>query len=514
LFLTRLGPWTILFEKLLSRVVPMLGFLLLSLPLLAFAYTLGGVSLETLGAGVWMLLLAMIQMGTLALACSAWFRSTGGAFIWTYLFSLALFFGPGLCWLIVFSVTGMGVGDLVAHTGGDPFAWLPALLFPFFGPYWCFGFFPTGISSWQLMTHTFLVFAVSAGFLVAARVALVRRAFLPPQDVVLNVFRILDRIFLRLNDNPLTRGFVFIGDTASLPADEPVAWRETAKRSLGKAQYLLRVLIAVEIPVAAFCALVVTAAETADPLGPLLMLVWIVALLMISSQAASLVAGERTRQTLDVLCSTPLTGREIVRQKFQSVRRLMALLLVPFLTVHFFECVMRWRITAQGVPFDLPVYVACALLSLAVYLPLCAWLAFLIGLSAKTHARAIIGSMGAALGWCVVPLVFVILPLTILFPGNGRQDPLFVQFAELLSPVTIVIANEQLFRNEFRDARWAAVVVNFLAYGAALAVIRRLCLKNADRLLGRVELYVASEPFLNWPARRPGPNRQLVSSDL
>src|SRR6516165_7193237 len=79
LFLTRLGPWTILFEKLLSRVVPMLGFLLLSLPLLAFAYTLGGVSLESLGAGVWMLLLAMIQMGTLALACSAWFRSTGGA---------------------------------------------------------------------------------------------------------------------------------------------------------------------------------------------------------------------------------------------------------------------------------------------------------------------------------------------------------------------------------------------------------------------------------------------------
>ena len=42
LFLTRLGPWTILFEKLTSRLIPMFGFLLLSLPLLAFAYTLGG----------------------------------------------------------------------------------------------------------------------------------------------------------------------------------------------------------------------------------------------------------------------------------------------------------------------------------------------------------------------------------------------------------------------------------------------------------------------------------------
>src|SRR5260221_2972503 len=42
LFLTRLGPWTILFEKLLGRVVPMLGFLLLSLPMLGIAYMLGG----------------------------------------------------------------------------------------------------------------------------------------------------------------------------------------------------------------------------------------------------------------------------------------------------------------------------------------------------------------------------------------------------------------------------------------------------------------------------------------
>src|SRR5579859_1728420 len=58
LFLTRLGPWTILFEKLLGRMVPMVSFLLLSLPLLAFAYSLGGISPSLLWTGVWMLLLA------------------------------------------------------------------------------------------------------------------------------------------------------------------------------------------------------------------------------------------------------------------------------------------------------------------------------------------------------------------------------------------------------------------------------------------------------------------------
>src|SRR5579872_215712 len=65
LFLTRLGPWTIVLEKLMSRVIPMLGFLLLSLPLLAFAYTLGGISAAQISSAMWMLFLTAFQMGTL-----------------------------------------------------------------------------------------------------------------------------------------------------------------------------------------------------------------------------------------------------------------------------------------------------------------------------------------------------------------------------------------------------------------------------------------------------------------
>ncbi len=94
LFLTRLGPWTILFEKLLGRMVPMGCFLLLSLPLLGFAYTLGGVSREMLWKGTWLLSLATIQMGTLALMCSAFFRTTVGAFMASYLIAFLMFFGP------------------------------------------------------------------------------------------------------------------------------------------------------------------------------------------------------------------------------------------------------------------------------------------------------------------------------------------------------------------------------------------------------------------------------------
>src|SRR5262249_6133780 len=102
LLITRLGPWTIIFEKLLGRVVPMLGFLLLSLPLLGFAYSLGGISPWLLWTAVWLLALATLQMGTLALLCSAFFRTTVAAFITSYVVAFIMFFGPMFFWMVLY----------------------------------------------------------------------------------------------------------------------------------------------------------------------------------------------------------------------------------------------------------------------------------------------------------------------------------------------------------------------------------------------------------------------------
>jgi hypothetical protein len=329
----------------------------------------------------------------------------------------------------------------------------------------------------------------------------VRRAFLPSRDVVLNVFKVLDRTFLRLNENPLTRGFVFIGDTAPLPGDEPVAWRETAKRSLGKARYLLRVFLAIEIPVATLCMLLVGADTSAAPMTPLLFLVWIVAGLMVAAQSASLIAGERSHQTLEVLCTTPMAGREIVRQKFRAVQRLMLVLLVPFLTIFGFECAMKWNMPdrwnwgGNAPPFRMPLYLVASFLSVAVYLPLFAWLSFLIGLKVRTQARAIAGSMAAILGWCVLPLIFINLPLSILFPGSRMNTPYMLQLGRLASPLSIITANEESFRNDFVNAPWLAVMLNFIPYAVVLVLVRWLCLAQADRLLGRSEARLPEVDF-------------------
>ena len=495
LFLTRLGPWAILFEKLTSRLIPMFGFLLLSLPLLAFAYSLGGISPAFLIRGVWLLVLAVIQMGTLALACSAWFRTTVGAFVWSYLLAIAMFFGPALGWLLVYSLTGKHVYQIVPQWGFSYGVFELPLFGPvFFGPGG--GAAGAAVSFSPLIFHSVLVLATSSLCLILARVFIVRRAFVPPGNVVLSVFKRLDRIFLRLNDNPITKGRTIVGDTLALPVDEPVAWRETAKRSLGKGQYLLRIFIALELPVAALCLMTIFASENAASLSLLLLPVGVVSVLMVSVHAASLIAGERSHQTLDVLCTTPLLSRDIIQQKFRSVRRLMLVLLIPFLTIFFFKCAMQW-----GMPdpnwrgygrreFSLPLYLTCSLLTVGVYLPMFAWLSLYIGLRVKTQARAIIGALGAILAWCVGPLLFIILPIGIIFQPS-LHSPFGYLF--LLSPAMIMAFNETNDWPFRPDNPWIAVVVNFAAYGFILFLLRRACYAHADRRLGRVGVDEASD---------------------
>ncbi len=78
LMLTRLGPTTILGEKLLGRIIPMLMFLLLCLPLLTIAYSLGGLTQQYLWSGVYLLLVTVMQVGSLAILCSNLFSHHRG----------------------------------------------------------------------------------------------------------------------------------------------------------------------------------------------------------------------------------------------------------------------------------------------------------------------------------------------------------------------------------------------------------------------------------------------------
>jgi ABC-type transport system involved in multi-copper enzyme maturation permease subunit len=355
LFLTSLGPWTILFEKLLGRLVPMFSFLLLSLPLLAFAYSLGGISASLLWSGVWMLVLATIQMGTLALMCSAFFRTTVGAFVASYVIAFIMFFGPYVMWMVLWLLGYLlGIDFENLFRGFQSWATPGVFMlgaFPFFGPphFFALTLIPGGLGFWALLIHSLIILVTSGICLVLARKCLVARAFLAPRNYLLEFLKLFDRREPRqTNWNPTT-GMVAETDPDLLPADAPIAWRETTKRSLGRARYLIRLLIFIEVPLLLFCGLLVVSEMVSRDYGfipralvtMVIILLWLLAVLVVAVQSASLIAGERSHQTLDVLCTTPLSGRDIVLQKFASVRRLILVLLVPFFTLFLCEAMIR-----------------------------------------------------------------------------------------------------------------------------------------------------------------------------
>jgi ABC-type transport system involved in multi-copper enzyme maturation permease subunit len=473
LFLTRLGPWTIILEKYLGRLVPMFTFLLLSLPLLAFAYSMGGIPQSTLWSGIWMLVISMLQIGALAVMCSAIFCSTAGAFIGTYAFGTALFFLlPLLDELKIISAQSFLLGPR------REFLFFPPIVFFDIQPGLTASGFAVALASVPILLSTLF-------FLVVARVCLVRRAFVVPKNYLLRCFHLLDRFFWRINQNSVTRGIVLVNDSSSLPGDEPIAWRETTKKSLGQFRYLFRVLAALEIPVAVIICLL--AQSHANPrlkeASVMLFVVWIVAVLLMSVKSAGLVSAERSHQTLDVLLTTPLTGREIIQQKFRGIHRLIYVLLVPFLTIILFK---TWWISSLGRdwgrgPSDAVLYLTCSVLSLAVYLPLVCWVSFFIGLKVRSQTRAIVGALATIVCWCVLPFVFLIP----LFEWGIYQHRSELNFLLLSSPATIIPLNEFGELYGAGSSPWTTVVLNYIMYGLLLAVIRARCLAAADRRLGR-----------------------------
>ena len=193
LLTTRLGAATIVLEKFLSRLVLAFMLLLMSLPLLAVAYSMGGVSLDWLLAQTAFLFVLSVFVGSMSIMCSAWCGSTVSAFFMTYTVAIGL-------GIVAFLM-------LVPHLG-----WFSE---------------PLG----TLRIAMVVMLALSTVFVLLAIECLIRRTFVTPRNVVLTVFHGLDAIYNHMNT--AFGNIVLTRASSSLPGDEPIAWRETAKKSLG-----------------------------------------------------------------------------------------------------------------------------------------------------------------------------------------------------------------------------------------------------------------------------------------
>ncbi|MCZ6792142.1 MAG: ABC transporter permease subunit, partial [Planctomycetota bacterium] len=404
LLLTRLRPREIVLEKFVGRLIPFLTMQLAALPLLAIVQSLGGVSQATFWSGVYLVLLASLQVGSFSLLMSVVARTTAGAFALTYLAGAALY--------AVVVVTGH------AGYGHAALLWVPALFAR-----------ADGATFAECYVTSLPALASVAAFLVAASVLLIPRAHVARRNHVLEFFRWLDRRLYAINER--VGGVVLFRDRSDLPGDHPVAWRELNRKALGSLRYTIRLVLAIEIPVACVCAAAVFGSRRdLDRLSVTVCVVWGLAVAILGVFGTQAILSERSQETLGVLLSTPLSRREIVRQKLAGIWRLAGILWAPFLTLFASKWFLLRSYADEGLAAR---YLVSSCLLVLIYQPLFVWLAVWIGLRSTARLRSTLLYLGVATLWIALP-GFVHAAAG---PLGGEGHALL-----LLSPASMLLATE------------------------------------------------------------------------
>ncbi len=477
LFLTKLGPWTILFEKFLSRLLLAWSFVVISAPALAFCYGLGGITIDVLLAQILSLLVSSLAIVSISILCSTYFRTTSSALMASY---VAIFCSRALVQVGLYSrlLNGRIIRPdellrSVILQGGisiDDAPFPPGTFSPLYAT--------------LLLSLPWLLLSLLC--LRLARRYLVTCAFISPSNLTKIVLGWLDRMYERANRNPVTRGIVVLRPTVRLPGNDPVAWRETTTRSLGQARYLFRIMLLVEIPTLVVLGSTKLTAPGEQGLGTVLVVqtvLWVGLTLFTCVLSAGLIAGERSRQTLDTLLVTPLASREIVRQKMAGVMRLIWICEVPLWTCLVFRF---------GVDGNVSYFLIQAAM-LWIYPRLVAWIGMSHGLRSKTAMVAVVKSLLDVMLRCLVPYLLFSETLAIALEGvaYGSLRQLF-SILSLCSPLTLLIATENtpalssnIWVHNLTFNTPVAFVLNTAFHAWMLGFISSRCLDRADLLLGR-----------------------------
>lgn len=476
LFLTKLGPWTILLEKFLSRLLVAWSFVVISGPVIAFCYGLGGITLDDLLAQILSLLVSSFTIVSFSILCSTWFRTSTTALVASY----ALIFGSRLLLqMVIYSalltssaIPATNTLRSVVLLGGISIDDLP---------YASWGFSPL-YTTVLLCAVWVLISILSLRF---ARSLLVSRAFVPPDNALRLVWKWLDGMFERANRNPITRGIVIIRPTNRLPGDDPIAWRETTTRALGQTSHVIRLLILVEAPIILVMSL--RGMMSMDMEGRLVIpavqaVSWIALVLVTCVLSAGLIAGERARQTLDPLLVTPLLSHEIVRQKMAGVTRMIWICSVPIWTCLLIRL-------SQGAIF----YFLIQASMLLIYPRTVAWIAMGHGLRSKTAMAAVLKSLLEISLICLLPLL-LLAPEFLSLLRVSMHTRQFLSLLSFSSPLTMLLASEVGARPGMGEPRMLAMLVfnppvalllNTVFHNWLLKVKSAACLQQADVLLGR-----------------------------
>ncbi|MEZ6126561.1 MAG: ABC transporter permease subunit [Planctomycetaceae bacterium] len=518
LLLTKLSPTVIIMEKFFSRLVPMLTLLILTFPILAHLYSLGGVDTEQLLLTLWLLFCECLLFGSIALLCSAWFASTVSAFVTAYVITgiLVVFSHSLHIQTFVPSAIWSWMDRVVEPTYWDPSR--PSVTTSSASVPWSPGFTPRGIIGWTFYLVYFVIgtvfslfgapdkfiktvpcLIVTFGCLLTARLVLIPRAFLTPTSVLIRVFQKIDIFFKRINDRT-TGGIELISDRDELPTDDPVVWREQNKKSLGKFRYLIRVLVVLEFPTLFICAFAATESSQSafDGLYFLQAVVWVLAILVVAVKGATLFSSERAQQTLEPLLSTPMSTLEILNQKIRGMRRLMVVMAIPVLTVSLTQVLLRINFSFSGLLSSTLmaglIYLAMSVFVVWLLFTEMTWVVVGIGLKIHSQMKAILAAIAVLVIWAGLPMLLARMFYTVVGEPHSSFE------VALFSPASVVYLTEQILPRLISRYGQTELLLGWLApalvlHGAIAAGARFLVRLSVGRLLNRRDGHSTPEPL-------------------
>jgi ABC-type transport system involved in multi-copper enzyme maturation permease subunit len=445
MLMTDLSVAEIVLGKLAGRLVPVLTMLACTLPVLEILTLLGGVDPTALLSGFAVSFGVAVLGCSLAMALSLWVGKTHEALLCTY--------AIWLLWLLAGPMAGM----LGSSTG---WTWLtvPRHSDPYFlalAPYWWPG--SVGLSDYvQFLGVTCSIAAVLIGVTMLRLRAIcshesartVRRSKAPARGF--NIWRFFTSAIPWL--------------TPSLEGN-PVVWREWHRGRPSRWMMLVVIVYGGLSLVFTGLAMLWTGGQSGAIVNGFQVAV---GLLLLSVTAATSLAEERARGSLDLLLSTPLSTRQIVVGKWLGAFRVVPMLVIlPALLISveiYVADTQNWWLGAMMIAFVLCAGAAITSLGLAM---------------ATRFSR-----VGRAIGMTVTVYVLVTVawvPFAVLMYGPPSQrlilaSPMFWAMMATLGAGPIRI--QPLFAGAFF---W------IIFYALCTAAVLLTTLTSFDRWLGRID---------------------------
>ncbi|MFO1021165.1 MAG: hypothetical protein U0903_10770 [Planctomycetales bacterium] len=492
---TRLGAWRILMEKYLAAMLRVGLYLVLSLPILAVAYPLGGFSHLELMAGIWTIYLSALYVGGLTLFCSCLCATMPGAYLMTYALLFVLMFTP----LVLQHFLGQTFVDELVDLI------FPGLrvshLYPFMagqGNWNVTVAHPVSAALQHMLYQSLPALIQTCAFLLLARWVFVARALNPTQSAIKRI-----RQFLASGPTLGRRS----GQTRNrsntprhdLPERDPIAWRENRRTMFGVILGIALTVLGLILK-GIYFAQDTNDAESEFIIWTLIELAagifWIVA------QGTGIFQREQARQTLDVLVATPILTEDLLQQKLRRTWRIGAwyfsyfalstlLNVLAWYGFHF-SPPPAWAPWPGYLPALRLAYSLNFITYAVVYIPLLFWLAFGISLRTKSQGKAMIAVILTVVAWTIGPFMLLIAFLTAI----GLNSPvtsdfglmeLCVTLLSFVSPVGLMLASAELMTHHPVFVFSAIIPGVFVFHFFLLVVLRWICLQAAVLKLGRLD---------------------------